>query len=171
MAKTKKTGVSNRHIYSRISFLYQAATYLTEAGQKETPHASSSQKTHSSENNGPAGGDDAGGLATQDPATPQKLSRQLLTDLRNVTLKSQVRISPDIKRSICKYCDSLLVDGQTSSSAVENRSKGGRKPWADVLVVKCYTCGGEKRFPVHAEKQKRRPNRAAATKSQQQSGT
>ncbi|RYP86163.1 hypothetical protein DL769_000775 [Monosporascus sp. CRB-8-3] len=69
-----------------------------------------------------------------------------------------------MKHTICKYCDTLLVEGHTSTSFVENQSKGGKKPWADVLVVKCNTCGGLKRFPVQAPRQKRRPIREAESK-------
>ncbi|RYP05947.1 hypothetical protein DL765_009671 [Monosporascus sp. GIB2] len=69
-----------------------------------------------------------------------------------------------MKHTICKYCDTLLVEGDTSTSFVENQSKGGKKPWADVLVVKCNTCGGLKRFPVQAPRQKRRPIREAESK-------
>lgn len=69
-----------------------------------------------------------------------------------------------MKHSICKYCDSLLIEGETSSSVVENKSKGGQKPWADVLVVKCHTCEGVKRFPAQAPRQKRRPMRVKELK-------
>ena len=30
----------------------------------------------------------------------------------------------------------------------ENRSRGGRKAWAEVMVARCVGCGGVKRFPV-----------------------
>lgn len=142
MAKKKAPGVPNRHVYSRISFLYQAASYLSTSAAKQD--ASSSQTD-----------------TEQASVAAQNLSRKMITDLRAVTLKSQVRISPALKRTICKYCDTLLVEGQTCSSSVENKSKGGKKPWADVLVIKCHTCGRAKRFPVSAERQKRRPQRAS----------
>lgn len=159
MAKKKAPGVPNRPMYSRISFLYQAAAYLASSDDQTQTHLRQTS---------PPATDVAvdvniGTSQSRKPAPlAQNLSRRLLGQLRATTLKSQIRISPDIKRTICKYCDSLLVEGQTCSSTVENTSKGGKKPWADTWVVKCHTCGREKRFPVNAPKQKRRTLRASA---------
>lgn len=180
MAK-KIPGVPNRHLYSRISFLYQAAAYLSEASRHGPESTSQGAASHIKPV--AAGADimdwehdvnDHDHDQGQDPdnlqdsrvqpveiAAGQSMPRKLLTDLRAVAQKSQIRISPAIKRTICKYCDTLLVDGHTCSSTVENRSKGGKKPWADVLVIKCHTCGRTKRFPVNAQRQKRRPYRAS----------
>ncbi|ROW16431.1 hypothetical protein VPNG_02849 [Cytospora leucostoma] len=161
MAKGK-TGVHNRPMYSRISFLYQAATYLAEAakvgpGSTQTNPPAATDPDVDMEPDGHRDNTKRDGCST---ATTQALSRKLLTDLRSVTLKTQIRITPDIKRTICKHCDTLLVEGQTCTSTVENASKGGRKPWADVLTIKCHTCSRQKRFPVNAQRQKRRPHRA-----------
>ncbi|OAX84663.1 hypothetical protein ACJ72_00955 [Emergomyces africanus] len=78
-----------------------------------------------------------------------KLSRQLASQMRGVSLKSQLRLSSGIKRSICKRCDSLLIPNSTSVETVENPSRGGstKKPWADVRVVRCDNCGYIKRYP------------------------
>ncbi|KAI0447253.1 RNAse P Rpr2/Rpp21/SNM1 subunit domain-containing protein [Xylaria telfairii] len=139
MAKPKKPGsVPNKHLYSRLSYLHQAAAFLgsqvgnTRAAKPEPPAANQLRL----------------GLA-----------RHLLTDLRATSLKSQIRLSPAVKHTICKFCDTLLIEGETSTSAVENKSKHGKKPWADVLVVKCNTCHRVKRFPVQSPRQKRRPYR------------
>lgn len=170
MAKKKPGQVPNRHIYTRISFLYQAAAYLAQPAKQDPDTASRQYPLPAS---GDAGADtsmerdgdrkqsQAGPIQHGNPLTAgQNMSRKLLTDLRAITQKSVIRTSPHIKRSICKYCDTLLVDGQTSSSAVENKSKAAKKPWADVLVIKCHTCGREKRFPINAPNQKRRQLRS-----------
>ncbi|KAH8165358.1 hypothetical protein CIB48_g2892 [Xylaria polymorpha] len=139
MAKTKATGsVPNKHLYSRLSYLHQAAAFL----------GSQVGNTHDAKSEPPAADQLRLGLA-----------RQLLTDLRATSLKSQIRLSPAVKHTICKFCDTLLIEGETSTSVVENKSKHGKKSWADVLVVKCNTCHGEKRFPVQSPRQKRRPRR------------
>ncbi|KUI74475.1 Ribonuclease P protein subunit rpr2 [Cytospora mali] len=172
MAKKKAPGVQNKPMYSRISFLYQAAAYLAaEAGKpglgstQTTPLAATCSDVHM-EYDGHKDDTNHDGNAAQTQAT-QALSRSLLNDLRSVTLKNQIRITPDIKRTICKYCDTLLVEGQTCTSTVENKSKGGRKPWADVLTIKCHACGRQKRFPVNASRQKRRPLRVADQQKQE----
>lgn len=145
MAKQKPAArVQNRPIYSRMSYLYQAAAFLAqqkeEVGLSRTGAAGAETKTHE---------DGANGV----------MARRLLSDLRAVSLKTQIRIDPSIKRAVCKFCDSILVEGQSCTSVVENKSKNGRKPRADVLVLKCGTCGHEKRFPVSSPRQKRRPLR------------
>ncbi|KAI0545072.1 RNAse P Rpr2/Rpp21/SNM1 subunit domain-containing protein [Xylaria curta] len=139
MAKTKAAGsVPNKHLYSRLSYLHQAAALLgshmgnTDGSKSESPAADQSRL---------------------------KLARHLLTDLRATSLKSQIRLSPAMKHTICKFCDTLLIEGETSTSVVENKSKHGKKPWADVLVVKCNSCHGVKRFPIQTQRQKRRPHR------------
>ncbi|KAI1100849.1 Rpr2-domain-containing protein [Jackrogersella minutella] len=155
MGKSRGPGnVPNRPIYSRISYLYQAATYLASQSKLKEPNvvAQYSEGTEKS-------------MATADKQrscmdhTKHALSRRFTTDLRSASLKSQIRLSSAMKHTICKFCDSLLIEGETSSSTVENKSRGGKKPWADVLVVKCYTCGGVKHFPVQSPRQKRRPIR------------
>lgn len=172
MAKKKVPGVPNKSSYCRLSFMYQAATFLA---------AVSSNKSQASE---PAAsrqtdidvrmkvdGRDVEPLNTEESCRTatqtRNMSHRLLADFRSVSLKSQIRVSPAMKRSICKFCDTLLVEGQTCTSTVENTSKGGRKPWADVLVMTCHTCHHAKRFPVHAPRQPRRPFRVVKKASQQ----
>ncbi|KAK7426803.1 hypothetical protein QQZ08_006704 [Neonectria magnoliae] len=147
MAKVKgqKTkgpqGVQNRHIYNRASYLYQAATYF--ASQPHDAVAKSSSASVAAPN-------------TNGQNATQNLSRQMISSMRAVSLKAQIRQSPALKRTICKFCDTLLIEGQTCNSTVENDSKGGRKPWADLLTIRCKTCGNAKRYPVNAPRQKRR---------------
>ncbi|KAI1111871.1 Rpr2-domain-containing protein [Nemania sp. NC0429] len=158
MAKAKTArSVPNKHLYSRLSYLHQAAAFL----------GSQVGKTRDSESEPPAAArkstEEGTRLDAQRYGSSDQLrlnlARNLLADLRATSLKSQIRLSPAIKNTICKFCDTLLIEGETSTSVVENRSKGGKKPWADVLVIRCNTCGGAKRFPVHAPRQKRRPQR------------
>ncbi|KAH8171885.1 RNAse P rpr2/Rpp21/SNM1 subunit domain-containing protein [Sarocladium implicatum] len=156
MAKQKgPQSVQNRHIYTRASYLYQAAQYL--ASQQTSPKSSlgddPQHSTATEKDNGPS------------QKATQNLSRQMLTDMRVVTQKILIRQSPDLKRTICKFCDTLQVEGQTSSSQIENSSRGAKKPWADVLATRCLTCNHVKRFPISAQRQKRRPLREAEEKA------
>lgn len=155
MAKSKAGGgtVQNRAIYSRVSFLQQAATFLSASSAQQQPPSNSS----------------AAATATAAASTPkspgdnrprlQGLARRLATDLRTVSLKTRIRLSPAAKQAVCKFCDSPLIEGQTCTSTVENRSRGGRKPWADVVVRKCHTCGRERRYPINAPRPKRKSER------------
>lgn len=147
MAKAKSKGgiVSNKALYSRISYLYQAAAYLEAQSHKPVK----------------ASVLDASSSSSTEPGPTLSVSRCLLSDLRNVSLKAQIRLSPALKHTICKRCNSLLLEGSTCSVEVENKSRGGKKPWADVLVRTCKQCSLERRIPVGIGHQKRRPYRIA----------
>ncbi|KAI1362619.1 RNAse P Rpr2/Rpp21/SNM1 subunit domain-containing protein [Xylaria arbuscula] len=158
MAKSKTNGsIPNKHLYSRLSYLHQAAALLgSQIGNAPIPAPTAAA---------PNNPEDKRELtsAQQMPAPSDQIrlnfTRHLLTELRATSLKSQIRLSPAIKHTICKYCDTILITGETSTVVVENKSKHGKKPWADVLVMKCNTCSRVKRFPIHGQRQKRRPNR------------
>lgn len=144
MAKGKAGGggVQNRAIYSRISFLQQAAVTLASIQPNSTETS----------------------CGQSEPAL-EGMSRRLATDLRAVSLKTRIRLKPAVKQMICKFCDSVLIDGESCTSAIGNRSKGGKKPWADVLVRKCHTCARERRYPVSAARPRRKTDRVPDTGS------
>lgn len=145
-------GALNKPANSRVQFLYQAAALLAQQDSKilYLPKPETTKST--------------GVLSAEYPIqTLQPLSRRLVSDLRSVSRKTQIRLSPVIKHSTCKGCNTLLVEGSTYSKEIENRSKGGKKPWADVMVQTCNTCGLAKRFPLTVERQKRRPHRTPKT--------
>jgi ribonuclease P protein subunit RPR2 len=112
----KPKGTPDKHLHARTAFLYQAATYLT----LQTALA-----------------------ATSKPCSP--LALELGCELQQVYRKAQLRLSVDLKRSFCKSCNCILVPGRTATQTIENASKGGKKLWADVLVIQCDLCGGKKR--------------------------
>lgn len=133
----RKPSVPNPHLYARINFLYQSAQLLSYS---QLSHATSPPPSNPS---------------TVPSSANTPLSRFYLSNARAVAKKSVLRISPAIKRTICKRCDALLIPGTTSTHRVENNSRNGRKPWADVLVVECEGCGAVKRFPVGMEAKKK----------------
>ena len=180
-----KGGIQQKHIHSRISYLFQAASYLAETGSKAQRCGSNHESDDTTANKNcegsamseeapsrqsphvlpPSQGDQEAGTTTAGAGSAPRiqdigLSRQLFAHLRAVSLKSQIRISSKIKHSICKRCDQLLVPGSSATTYVENKSRNGKKPWADVLVITCMACGTSKRFPVGAKRQLRRGKRA-----------
>ncbi|KAF2263377.1 Rpr2-domain-containing protein, partial [Lojkania enalia] len=141
MAKDKiGKSITNKHLHARTTFLYQAATYLTLQASSDTAKADDTSEKASKRGHS--------GLALQ-----------LVSHLRTVSLKGQTRLSAKLKRSMCKACNSILVLGRTSTCSVENGSKDGKKPWADVMVVECNMCGSRKRYPVGAVRQNRKTYR------------
>ncbi|OCK78654.1 Rpr2-domain-containing protein, partial [Lepidopterella palustris CBS 459.81] len=150
MAKNKTPkgakGMLNKHLHSRISYLYQAATYLSFQSTTGGLQKASSELAPS--------------ISTK--AVSSGLALQLGSHLRAVSLKGQVQLSQNVKRSICKCCNTILIPGRTSTTTVENNSRGGKKPWADVLLVECTTCGSKKRFPMGSKWQVRKTERSSA---------
>lgn len=180
MAKDKtKTGVPNKHLHARISYLLQAATCLA-AGQlgaspaasvgapgKAIPQAGTTYHPastsflallHESESKDPS---EAASRETLDFHTPSFgcLPLHLSSHLVQVARKSTIRLHPSIKHSICKRCNTPLIEGQTCTKAMENSSKEGRKPCADMLVLECQSCGATKRWPIGAKRQERKTKR------------
>ncbi|KAF1735167.1 Ribonuclease P protein subunit rpr2 [Beauveria bassiana] len=159
MAKAKAPpGVQNKHIYARASYLYQAAAFLATASFPPAPRTNDGAQAANNHGNDALSKDMHQSPSAKDITHPpaenrqrralQNMSRSLLVDMRAVSAKVLIRQRPGLKRTICRCCDALLVEGQSCDAAIENASRGGRKPWADVLVVRCRACGGAKRFPV-----------------------
>ncbi|KAG9237044.1 RNAse P Rpr2/Rpp21/SNM1 subunit domain-containing protein [Amylocarpus encephaloides] len=148
MGKAKSTAVPNKVLHGRVSYLYQAASYfatLEQSGKAKDRESGHSKEVELSR-------------STESTKSSQIAARQLISDLKAVSLKAQIRMSPDMKHVMCKICNTVMIDGSTCSSGTENHSRGGKKPWADVIVRQCNICGTAKRFPV-AKRQQRRPHR------------
>lgn len=138
---TKAKSVPSKHIHSRLSYLHQAASYLSLAHQAQVTGV---KNTDNKDDDKKA--EKASSLLL--PFLDYAQSRQLLSQLRAVSLKSQTRLTPQVKHSLCKRCNSLLIPGKKSTARLVNGSKGEKKPCADVLVVACSFCGTVKRFPI-----------------------
>ncbi|PLN86082.1 Rpr2-domain-containing protein [Aspergillus taichungensis] len=180
--KTKKpnTGGANSHIRARLEYLNKAAAFLQSTAQLPGPPTSDSD-TPNNRNE-----DDMDltpntarvvplvtgvtGVTDQTPqnnlktttTTPQhliQLSRGYISQMRGVSLKTRTRLPIDVKRSFCKRCDTILALGINSTQEIQNASRGRRKPWADVRVVRCGTCQTEKRFPQTEKRSRKLPER------------
>jgi ribonuclease P protein subunit RPR2 len=152
----KSKGVPSKHLHARTTFLYQAATYLT----LQTTLYDSTAVTATE----PLSDDRATQTSSQCLPGHSPLALQLGSHLQQVSRKAQLRLSVDLKRTMCKCCNTILVHGRTATHTLENTSKGGKKPWADVVVLECKLCGGKKRFPVGAKKQEKKSVRRSSPK-------
>ena len=184
----KATSVQRKHLYSRLSFLYQAAATLSaqalesiskdsstnpvQGSGRTTEKWSLDQRTDTDLSLGRVSSPDCStsslkeetsSLVQRSPVqrSPPNLplSRLLLSHLHDVSLKSQIRLSSSVKRSVCKQCHIPLVPSVTSHARLENLSRKGTKPWADVLVIRCCCCGAERRFPTGSKPQPRKSDR------------
>lgn len=64
-----------------------------------------------------------------------------------ISKKAVIKLTPNLKRSICKKCNIILVPGLSLNVCLENASKA-KAPENDILVYTCSSCGTIKRFPV-----------------------
>lgn len=155
-SKSNGSNAPHKHLHSRISFLYQAATFLLATNRQKSPGKTDGTPRTA----GQAGGE------TKSQLSPE--ATRLSAHLGGVSRKSQIRLASKMKRTICKRCDSVLIPGMTSSEAITNSSKNGRKPWADVLEVRCSNCGSVKRFPVGISTRKLKGSDRSADEEEKQ---
>lgn len=184
MGKKKEGQVRNKHLHSRVSYLWQAANYLSQVpanasqdriarDKSEGQDLDRMRKDSLEETMSPHGVSGSAEATATTASKPEELSpiaehrpnitpcqsRRFVSHIRTISLKSQIRLSPGMKHSFCSHCESLLLPGSTSTSEIENRSRGGRKPWADVLIVTCKLCGTIKRYPIGAKPRPKRKER------------
>lgn len=182
-AKGKKGGPGGgpSHLRARLEYLYKAAAYIQSASTGRTvpdvtvkPSVGEQQQQQQQQDdatpqkaprtvpnivNAPDVAKNEHvkqqGITTTATTRTLCLPRQYISQMRGVSLKSQLRLPVDVKRSLCKRCEILLVPGFNCTETIENRSRDGKKPWADVLVVRCTACGTVKRFPQNAKRSKK----------------
>ncbi|ADI74597.1 RNAse P, Rpr2/Rpp21 subunit [Methanohalobium evestigatum Z-7303] len=56
---------------------------------------------------------------------------------RKIGMKYRIRLPPELKRRICKQCNSYLLPGKTSRVRLKNNN----------VTVTCLNCGNQKRYP------------------------
>lgn len=150
--KSKTASLPQKNIHLRLAFLHQAASHLADKGRSDARTTSGVSKDSALEPN-----------ARSEISVAQP--RYLINQLKGVSRKSVIRLDRNIKRSVCKRCDELLLDGRNSARKIENMSASCSKPWADVLIVKCGTCGTSRRFPVGASQLAQKSAREYGTTS------
>jgi len=158
--------VVNKHLHARVAYLDRISKYMALQQQSAPPSqakqdGSEDTAVPASASASPDGGHERSENSAQSDVPPvqQGLPYLFASHLRAVSLKSQISLSQDMKHSYCKVCNCPLITGQTAKTYMENRSKGGRKPQADVRVISCLKCHAEKRFPVGARRQTKKSER------------
>lgn len=171
MAKSKgKSSGAQSHLRARIFYLEKAAALLHSARIGDAPTSDSEIKVAGEDAVGqtsdpgivPTLGDHEHSTKTESTDEQTKvaaikacLPRHYIATMRGVSLRTQLRLPVSTKRSICKRCDLFLVPGLTATEEIQNPSRGRRKPWADVRVVRCRACLTEKRFPLNKKREKK----------------
>ncbi|PRP87815.1 ribonuclease P protein subunit p21-like [Planoprotostelium fungivorum] len=88
--------------------------------------------------------------------SPQ-LSRFYSSTVKKISTKTVSRLSPEIKRTICKICTSLLIPGYSSTVRIQGQKQRH-------LSVTCDYCGKIKRFR-HEKKEKKKIEPTSGTSS------
>lgn len=83
---------------------------------------------------------------TESNKSIDSLSRMYLNHMDLVSKKAVLKLHPDIKRTICKKCSRLQIDGYTTTTRIINESNK-QLPHCNILEKKCV-CGQNKRFPI-----------------------
>ncbi|CAG7927463.1 unnamed protein product [Penicillium olsonii] len=167
----KKDGKNTQsHIRARIDYLHQAAVYLQ--AKSSAQQSQNQSQAFDAPHQQPSQGQRPNTAVKNEPEDQQRMlllpnsqkkheesldniSRTCVSHLRDVAMKTQIRLPVTLKRSLCKRCATLLTPGVTCSHEIRNESRGGKKPWADVLIVRCLPCGAEKRFPQTEKRSKK----------------
>ena len=72
-------------------------------------------------------------------AEANQVCRVYIRSLRRIAKKLVLRLDPNIKRSLCKKCDLLLLPGLTSTLRLGSKRQKH-------IIIKCNDCGAIKRF-------------------------
>lgn len=67
------------------------------------------------------------------------LSRHYTSTLKTLARKNVLRLHPNLKRSLCKKCDIILIAGLTAKVRVKSERE-------EHVVVTCIHCGFARRF-------------------------
>ncbi|KAF3400222.1 hypothetical protein F1880_008089 [Penicillium rolfsii] len=167
----KEARNSKSHLKARMDYLQQAAKYLQDVHLQGRAAAGTStinpqttkihvenfeHQTIFTASSGANADVDQANIHQSRPLKPlTNLSRVYTSHMRGVSLKTQTRLSVPVKRSFCKRCDTSLFPGVSCTQEIRNESRGRKKPWADVLVIRCLVCGTEKRFPQTEKRSKK----------------
>ncbi|KAL1965185.1 hypothetical protein VTN77DRAFT_5939 [Rasamsonia byssochlamydoides] len=173
MAKGKGGGAQS-HLRARISYLHRAAAYLqsahTAVSRSEGSTENNAGETNTTHDNTPSRATrrvpeivENDGMVEEMMSQKEnsvrvselRLPRHYISQMRGVSLKTQLRLPIEVKRSFCRRCDILLVPNVTCVEEIRNASRNRKKPWADVRVVRCTACGTEKRFPLTEKRSKK----------------
>ena len=162
-----------KHLRARLQYLFDAAKYLrrvqesaSQAGTKATKRQDRKHEPSAIKRCG-----EVSVIASEAPKNETKATANSLTtgtgaadhflisQVRSIAAKAQIRLGKETKHHLCKGCDAVLIPDVTSTTMLENKSKGGAKPWATTKIVCCNLCGVNKRFPIGAKRQLKKPLR------------
>ncbi|OQO02311.1 hypothetical protein B0A48_11865 [Cryoendolithus antarcticus] len=186
MGKGKNSkGAVFKHGQARIDHLQRIAQYLIKQAHQinesallrpadsiSPPQSASdgivSESDHAAAFTAPAPGTSSDPAVTGSAVTSEYhfpgLPNLYTSHLTSIARKTQIRLPPQVKHNICKRCSTPLLSHLTCTTRIENLSRDGGKPWADVQTCDCRACGSSRRVPVGAKRQLGKAERDALIK-------
>ncbi|TPX72132.1 hypothetical protein SpCBS45565_g00524 [Spizellomyces sp. 'palustris'] len=140
--KSSGQRIEHKEAFQRMNFLYQAAVLMAS-----TPVATNRKQESTTLTSEPSAN-----IKQNKCNTISGLGRFYAHTLRQVERKLVLRSHPYVKRTMCKYCEGILLCGVTASVRTSTR---GKNTW---LQTVCKECQHAKSLPVmhgkelHAER-------------------
>ena len=156
-----------KHLRARLQYLFDAAKYLRKVQESTSQPRSKATKRKLRKDN-PSAAECRGDVSVTASEAPENETEAtansltagtgaadhfLISQVRSIAAKAQIRLEKETKHQLCKGCDAVLIPNVTSTTMLENNSKAGTKPWATTKIVCCNLCGVSKRFPIGAKRQ------------------
>ncbi|KAJ3442905.1 ribonuclease p protein subunit p21 [Anaeramoeba flamelloides] len=104
----------NKDDFLRMNFLYQASQIVVQPKSDHKPNTTLDRHN-------------------------LNLSRFYIQQMKKVAQKKVLRISPEVKQTFCKGCNTLLIPGMSSTQRVRSKRQ-------QHVVIRCLVCGLTKRF-------------------------
>ncbi|KZT10824.1 Rpr2-domain-containing protein, partial [Laetiporus sulphureus 93-53] len=139
------SGVANRDILQRLNFLYQASAYLQSISQDPTAKPiDRGRPSKLSPLQGPSKAEKKEIRRKQrHPNTAVELSREYIKSMKIIGQKTMVKMDPNVKRTMCKKCNSLLIPGTTALVRVKSSPSHGH-----LISYTCLSCTAARRIPA-----------------------
>ncbi|KAI8583001.1 hypothetical protein K450DRAFT_225853 [Umbelopsis ramanniana AG] len=137
-ARAKNAIADNLQIYQHMNFLHQAAILLSSL-PVDSQTADSSNTQQAPNTHDVASRDNSAIINKTDEPALAPLSRYYCNTMKNISKKLVLRLDPNVKRSICKKCDNVLIPSVTSDVRVKSRPHKG-------TAITCKSCRTQRRL-------------------------
>ncbi|GJE94395.1 ribonuclease P protein subunit rpr2 [Phanerochaete sordida] len=133
--------VPHRDVLQRLNFLYQASRLLGAHAAPPPPptHAPLPDTLHGAARRHAA----RERTRARHGTAPAELARTYVRNMRAIGQKTNVRMDPSVKRTLCKGCDIVLEPGRTAHVRVNPSANHG-----NLITHTCASCGTQRRFPA-----------------------
>ncbi|KAH8107874.1 Rpr2-domain-containing protein [Cristinia sonorae] len=145
------SSVANRDILQRMNFLYQASAFLNTIVDPPAVPEPPSPPVVSSIASTPVQQERqlkiqrkrVERLKKRHPPTCAALSRSYINSMKIIGQKTNVKLDPAVKRTICKSCNVVLMPGATATVRVKSSSTHG-----NMMLYTCMSCKQIRRIPA-----------------------